>query len=977
MNNKILKITKQKIEKLLNDFKENNAVESSEENIQANYLLDLLKILGWEKNNIFINEGQEVKTGKRPDILLKDDEGNTIQVIETKDASKSDKLNGTNQDTTYAEQLYSYCEAEGIYWGILTNFIEWRVFNTHLKRLYNDTKYAFHSILWDKVDKKNYINILSPQGIEFLSKLTKKNLIKEQGRWDLNSVYYPEQEEIKNDFFIKLKNWREQLRTYILKKYSKHYNSTQIELIVQKIIDKLIFIDYCSDNQIIGQDKLHAILHSKKNIYDELKNIVFKEMDERFNSEIFAIDECTKLDLDDAIIIPIIRELASINFSKLSVNIIGEVYENYLGELLKKSKKSISLDEEEGKKKKKKQGIYYTPESIVQYIIENTIRPKLSKIKTEEDLKKIKVLDPACGSGSFLIKVFEELLFHYRRIAGGTLLFDFDLRKKILQNNIYGVDLDERAVEISKLNLVIKTLEGIKYQNIKGKKLLPNMKLNIRCGNSLISEEVIKETTLLSSNSNSKELINDILELKKHFHKTTDDEVKEKLYKKILVLEEQLKINSRNLLKENFKDIEKIRPFNFEISFCEALSDNGFDFIIGNPPYINVENLEDEELAFYMKFYETSLKRFDIYIAFIEKSILLLKEGGLLGFIIPYPFLTQDYGQKLRKYILDNCKIINIYNLFKTNVFEGVAVKNIVLIIEKCSDQAQRNGNIISVYDGNKTDKIKQKEFYEIPENMYRIDAFSKKTIGIINKIKENSINLGKVAIASWGARGVPVEQFHLDNKINDFCKKMIKGKNISRYKLDWADKWLLYDKTKLYRPAFEELFESEKIFISKVTGVEGIKAVYDNKKYYSDDSLSCVILKYNIENKDKSFLGKRKINIEKNDIELSREYSLKFLLGLINSKLINFYFNNFLGYNLNVYPESIEQIPIIKLNNTNKDLVVEIISLVEKILSLNESKSNRENEIQAVDKEIDRKIYELYEISDKEEIKIVEESLE
>jgi type I restriction-modification system DNA methylase subunit len=222
-------------------------------------------------------------------------------------------------------------------------------------------------------------------------------------------------------------------------------------------------------------------------------------MDEKFNSELFAHSNCDLIDVPDEIIVPIITELTAIDFNRLSVHVIGEVYENYLGELLKQNKKTVSLKKTEGLEKKKKQGIYYTPENIVDYIINNSLGSILSKCKTEEEILKIKVLDPACGSGSFLIRVFEEFLTHYKRVNKEGNLFEFETRKKILQNNIYGVDLDERAIEIAKLNLMIKALEGIKWQDVKGKKLLPNLKLNIRCGNSLISDEMFFDVKSLES----------------------------------------------------------------------------------------------------------------------------------------------------------------------------------------------------------------------------------------------------------------------------------------------------------------------------------------------------------------------------------------------------------------------------------------------------------------------------------------------
>ncbi len=966
-------ILKRKLRKLIDEFKSNSAWKNSEDSIQSLYTLDLLTTLGWNKSNIIINQGQEVQTGKKPDIILKDDNNYSLLVIESKEAKKKDKLDGKYQSKTFEEQLYGYCEAEGIYWGILTNFVEWRLYSIYQKRLYNNVKYAFHDILWEDANKKEYIDLLSDEGIDFLLKIEKNNLIEIRGKWDNNTVFYPKQDEIKTDFFIKLNKWRFNLRNYINQNYQNKYSIEEIDLITQKIIDRLIFIDYCSDNQILSQDILHAILHSQKNIYLELKRIVFHDMDEKFNSELFAHSNCDLIDVPDEIIVPIITELTAIDFNRLSVHVIGEVYENYLGELLKQNKKTVSLKKTEGLEKKKKQGIYYTPENIVDYIINNSLGSILSKCKTEEEILKIKVLDPACGSGSFLIRVFEEFLTHYKRVNKEGNLFEFETRKKILQNNIYGVDLDERAIEIAKLNLMIKALEGIKWQDVKGKKLLPNLKLNIRCGNSLISDEMFFDVKSLESKMSSYEDdINSLIKKKKQYHGLIDESKKQKLYEEIQIIEEKINYDLQNKVKEFFNDRNTVKPFNYSVSFCEVFNNGGFDVIIGNPPYINVGNLVAEERDFYMNYYETALKRFDIYIAFIEKGIKLLKESGKISFIIPYPFLTQDYGQKLRKYMLDKCLIKNIYDLSSSKIFENATVKNIIFISEKSTTNEElRNKNQIVCSKDNQSEvvKIKQAEFYNTPENMYRIDAYSG-NIHIINKIKTGCIPISKIAVASWGARGVPASEFHLDKKINDLCKKMVKGKNVNRYTLSWGNKWFLYDVDNLYRPAFPELFESEKLIICEVTGEKGIQATYDNEKYYTDHSLNCLILKYNLEHKEKDFWGRRKISISKEDFSLSREYSIKFILGILNSRMMNFYFNNYLGYNLNVYPESLEQIPIKTLDNKNKKLHDEIVEDVENVLALNineETRTKNQIRIKAIESQIDENVFKLYNLSKEE----------
>lgn len=176
----------------------------------------------------------------------------------------------------------------------------------------------------------------------------------------------------------------------------------------------------------------------------------------------------------------------------------------------------------------------------------------------------------------------------------------------------------------------------------------------------------------------------------------------------------------------------------------------------------------------------------------------------------------------------------------------------------------------------------------------------------------------------------------------------MVKGRNIDRYSLTYDGKWFLYDPDLLYRPALTELFENEKIIISKVTGGKGIIATYDNEGFYTDDSLCCCVPKHYLNDLDETFLRKRKIFISDEEIRLSKQYSLKYLLGVINSTLANFYYTKILGYELNVYPESIEIMPVYKIdfsNKVEKDIYKKIIKSVDEILSLNALHSSIQEE--------------------------------
>ncbi|MEK6876453.1 MAG: TaqI-like C-terminal specificity domain-containing protein, partial [Nanoarchaeota archaeon] len=230
---------------------------------------------------------------------------------------------------------------------------------------------------------------------------------------------------------------------------------------------------------------------------------------------------------------------------------------------------------------------------------------------------------------------------------------------------------------------------------------------------------------------------------------------------------------------------------------------------------------------------------------------------------------------------------------------------------------------------------IDANQFRDTYENMFRIDL-TPELHNIQKKIDSKAIKFGKIFAASWGARGVPVEKFHLDSPINKHCKKMVKGGNVERYGLSYSEKWLLYDVKKLYRPSMPEFFENNKVIFQKVTGEHGLIGVFDNQKYYTDDSLICCIPKYRFEGYDENKLHKHKIYIQKEEIESSKNYNILYVLTVMNSQVNGFYFSKFVGYALNVYPENIEYLPMPLISFTTpekerKEFFKEAVKLYER----------------------------------------------
>ena len=511
------------------------------------------------------------------------------------------------------------------------------------------------------------------------------------------------------------------------------------------------------------------------------------------------------------------------------------------------------------KSKRKKHGVFYTPDYITDYISKNTIIPYLSisgNLKTVKDLiseyenkdllkeklKALKILDPSCGSGAFLIKSCEVLYEIYDAIYD-----EVDLN--LILNNIYGVDLSEKSCEITKLSLFIKLS---KYGSNFNCKTLNN---HIRSGDSLIDDKKISNKA--------------------------------------------------------FKWSEK------------------FDIVITNPPYVNIYKLSSnkKKLSYYKTHYTSAFKKFDLYVLFIEKGIDLLKQNGKLCYILPDSFTNHPYGLKIRKLILNNTKINKIIDLTQFNIFKHVSNSLIIMFLEKTR---VNEDNIVEIKKPKKahtlnetsSNTIHQSVFKNLKDYSIRL-KLNDDNIDIINKIKNKSIELGEICYITSGTRSIPQSKFHLTEKLNENSKKLIVGKNIEEYYLNYDNLWLDYDKKNLYNPMFPELFENEKIIIRDISPDGKIYATYDNDNYYTSHTVSCCLLKHSISER-----------FEESEVLFSKDFDLKYILALISSKLSQFYFKILISSSMHVYVNDLKQLPVIALDKNSQN---KFVYMVDEILKINE----------------------------------------
>ena len=584
-------------------------------------------------------------TGQKPDAVLayfqKDGEtpNRVGAVVEIKDVNVTlDRPQKRKNPETPIQQGFRY---KGQYkrcdFVIAANFYD--------IRLLKDNQLDYQQWTLDSLvdPKDDYLNFRT-----FYFLLCAENLLAKRGdsrTESLLSEIRVEQSIITKKFYAEYKALRKVLIKNIFDNNEEARSKEKFyEIAVeksQKIIDRLVFVAFCEDLDLLPENTLLTVVkhaqNSFSNVWDTMKGF-FNAVDSGsiklgipngYNGELFKPDPILdNLKIDDVICEKFL-EIGNYDFSEdLSVNILGHIFEQSISDLEELKAVGTSEVVDEKKSKRKKDGIFYTPEYIVDYIVRNSVGAYLqekeaeilekNKVKDDindknyqkrlqkayleyrEVLKNIKVLDPACGSGAFLVNVFDFLLSENERV--GEILglnkgvADFSsVYKSILQNNIYGVDLNPESVEITKLSLWLKTAQ-------KGKKLA-TLDKNIKCGNSLIDDPVVAGA----------------------------------------------------------------RAFKWEEEFKDIMDKGGFDIVVGNPPYVRVQHLPEDDSKYFFKNYKSPSGKFDLSILFFELALKISKERGVCSFISSSQWMQTNYGKNIRGIISNG--LINIVDFGALPVF--------------------------------------------------------------------------------------------------------------------------------------------------------------------------------------------------------------------------------------------------------------------------------------------------------------------
>lgn len=895
---------KEKVKELVEEFSKYSKEEldnKSEPQIQAEFIDELFSALGWDMRKDVEREARVLKG--RADYIFKI--GNTESLVV--EAKKTNVQLLEEQ----GRQAVSYAYHRKIKFSVLTNFKYLRVFHA-LSNIKNIDKNLLFWLEFKDFEKEfDKLWILSRESFEKqeINKLLSK---KDEQR------YKPIDESILRD----LLEFRE-LLSKDLKNKRTYLSPEQIDEAVQILIDRLIFMRSVEDRGLEAGDFLLKIINgwekgfTDKNLWALLK-AQFTRFDKTYNSKLFFEGLLEKDDVyfEGKILSKIIKGLyygtqdhqERYMFDEIPVDLLGSIYEQYLGVVLRGTEKRVRLDLQSGKRKR--MGIYYTPSYIVDYIVKNTVGEYI-KDKSIDEILEVKILDPACGSGSFLTRAFQEVCNviedklkkgekskkwgSFNKINGRLNLSQ---KATILLNCIYGVDLDEKAVELAQLNFLLKILEEETRETKK--RILPNMKDNIKCGNSLIDDSKFD------------------------------------------------------------------KAFNWNAQFPDVFQDGGFDIVVGNPPYVfgGSSGITQKEKNFFKKTYDSAKRKLNLFSLFIEKSLTILKDKGLFSFILPNTLLRVTSYEDVRKLILERTRINQIVDL-SSGVFEGVTASTIIIILAKEKDINKIRTNEVKIsYGISKEFNLKPQE--EFHRKLFIFDLSSdERENKIIKKMKRDSIRLGD--ICKEMIFGVVItknkKEVVSNKKIDNRYKRFLEGKDIGRYLIKFSNKYLLYEKSKLHRSRTPDIFEAnEKILVQRISGgKKPLKAAYDSEQYYNKESINNIILKDN-------------------------KYNLKFILALINSSIINWYystkFTNISNLTVNISKAYLSEIPI-KFPSPQQEQ--KIVSLVEQMLELQKKihdekvsgneKERFEQQIKNIDYEIDEEGYKLYGLTP-EEIKIIKESL-
>ncbi|MBQ4508604.1 MAG: N-6 DNA methylase [Paludibacteraceae bacterium] len=838
----------------LNPAVQENIRASKEEQFQEGFLRELfVKVLGYTLNptpgyNLITEQKNETDAKKADGAILRD--GKVIGVIELKDHKTTDLSHVERQAFGYKSQhkdtkyvVISNFEKLRFYIDNAVENIEWNLFALSEDQF----RLLYFCLAW--------ANIQADKPLK-----AKADSVSNEDQITLQ--LYKDYSAFKSEIFADIL------------KHNTTENSSPAEVLclfkkTQKLLDRLLFIFFAEDSGLLPPNSMVEILNQWEQLkemdayvplYDRIKKY-FGYMNTgwqgkkyeifAYNGGLFKPDEVLdSLNISDELLARFTRKLADYDYStEVDVNILGHIFENSLSEIEEVTARinadTLSLGEGRGEvvSKRKRDGVFYTPQYITKYIVENTVGKLCAEKKAEmgideqeyfadknrqtatkkrlldqltqyrEWLLSITICDPACGSGAFLNAALQFLMAEHKlidemeaKLTGSTIEFP-GVENSILENNLYGVDINEESVEIAKLALWLRTA--------KPHRKLSSLNNNIKCGNSLISDP----------------------------------------------------------------EIAGEKAFNWQTEFPQVFAKGGFDIVIGNPPYVDIKQMESTQAAYLFKHYVTSENRINLYSSFIEQGYKLTKEEGFLSYINPNSMLQNSSYTKLRKLIIDD-----LYDLVKLpdDVFEAAKVETIIFALKKCSKTEDLSATI---YDKNAHISEVTKEFSKkIHKSTWKANDdcsyniyVNSEILSLLTKIKGNHNILGNIADFTLGItpydkyKGhsedvIKNRRFHTTTIEDETCKPLIAGENVVRYFVSEKVKEYIKYGEWLGAPREERFFTEPRIIVRQIVSGNPLR-IYAG---YTESPLYFTQIGFGI--------------------IPHKEYAPKYILTILDSKLMNFY---------------------------------------------------------------------------------------
>lgn len=947
----------QSVRRLVERFKaaeaDGSAKRLNETQIRREFIDPLFDALGWDMSNI--GGANERDKDVVHEYSLQDPAGHMapdycFQVAGERAFFVEAKRPAVNIGTALspAFQLRSYAWSAQLPLSVLTDFRNFSVYDCReIPSKLNTVDYArrFHWTYSEYSDKWDDIAGL------FSKRAIVAGSIDDWAR----STRPPKGSSPPDVAFLQLiETWRAELAKSFATR-NPNLTAEELNAVVQTTIDRILFLRIAEDR---GLEPYKQLYEARGGLtYSNLCRL-FVQADGKYNSGLFHFsvepgranpDNVTLgLQTDNMPFKEIIDRLYYPNspyqFAILPVELLGHVYERFLGKIIMVDPRSRKAWVEEKPEVRKAGGIYYTPESVVDYMVENSLGRWLVG-KSIRQADRLKIVDPACGSGTFLIRCYQYLLDWYlaqykndpekfkNRIRTGlknTVLLTAEERKKILLRSIFGVDKDQQAVETTKLSLLLKVLEGETAETIRQQlaflkeRALPDLDQNIKCGNSLIESDFFA---------------------------------------------------TRNLSQVSDEELRAIKPFDWKADLLDNIKAAGFDVVIGNPPYIFTrEQIPTYEREYFVKKYNTSFDKHNTFALFMELMSRLLAPSGIGSFIVPNSWLTIASLEKLRTLIVPRLMFVADLNYI---VFSGVAMEPCIFGMS-----SQGRNDEVEVLRAYSKRELETAPFERVGRSAFqgpghRI-AFQRggSLVKIVDRVLGDSDRVGRAFDVRSGlqayekGKGSPPQTaedvanhvFDRQKKIDRHSIRYLGGVDVGRYFIAWGGLWMQYGSW-LSQPRTIDIFTRPRVLIREITNKfpHSINAAFVDEQYLNNKSVLNVL--HLDDDRDELVVLSAVLN--------SRFLSLFYKERAVKSARL--LFPKIVVRNLDEfpYPSKIASKAKVEL----RDAAVDLAKLVADFRDENISQSARsraERRAELLERRINQLVYEAFRLTE-EEIELIE----